>query len=104
VCFFWGTTYLAIRMALESFPPLLLVASRFLISGSIMLVFAMVRGLHIPRGRELRIACVSGVLILWVGNGMLVFAEMLMASGMAGHFVTIWPFCMVGIVAALPGG
>jgi drug/metabolite transporter (DMT)-like permease len=91
-------------MALESFPPLLLVASRFLVSGSIMLAFAAMRGLHIPRGRELRIACVSGVLILWVGNGMLVLAEMLMASGMAGLILTISPFWMVGIEAALPGG
>jgi len=104
VCFFWGTTYLGIRMALESFPPLLLVASRFIVSGSILLAFAAMRGLHIPRGRELRIACVSGVLILWVGNGMLVFAEMLMASGMAGLILTISPFWMVGIEALLPGG
>src|ERR1044071_4086058 len=81
VCFFWGTTYLGIRMALESFPPLLLVAARFLLSGSIMLAFALARGQHIPRGRDLRIACISGVLILGVGNGVLVFAELLIASG-----------------------
>jgi drug/metabolite transporter (DMT)-like permease len=104
VCFFWGTTYLGIRMALESFPPLLLVAARFVLSGSIMLGFALARGIHIPRGRELRIACVSGVLILWVGNGMLVFAELLMASGTAGLILTISPFWMVGLEALLPGG
>lgn len=104
VCFFWGTTYLAIRMALESFPPLMLVAARFIASGSIMLAFALLRGIHIPRGRELRIACVSGVLILGAGNGMLVFAELLMASGMAGLILTISPFWMVGVEALLPGG
>jgi drug/metabolite transporter (DMT)-like permease len=38
VYFFWGTTYLAIRMALESFPPLLTISSRFLLSGGILLV------------------------------------------------------------------
>ena len=104
VSFFWGTTYLGIRMALESFPPLLLVASRFIVSGSILLGFAHVRGLHIPRGRDLRIACTSGVLILCIGNSMLVFAELLIPSGMAGLILTVSPFWMVGIEAGLPGG
>ena len=53
VCFFWGTTYLGIRMALESFPPLALVATRFLISGSLMLAVAAFRGSRLPRGREI---------------------------------------------------
>jgi drug/metabolite transporter (DMT)-like permease len=104
VCFFWGTTYLGIRMALESFPPFMLVAARFILSGSIMLAFALARGLHIPRGRDLRIASITGVLILGVGNGMLVFAELLVPSGVAGLIITISPFWMVGIEATLAGG
>ena len=64
MCFFWGTTYLGIRMSLESFPPLLLVTVRYLISGSIMLVFARARGLYLPRGRELAAACFSGLAFL----------------------------------------
>src|SRR6266699_68382 len=52
VCFFWGTTYLGIRMALESFPPLMLVCVRYLISGSILLAFAHFRGLYLPKGKE----------------------------------------------------
>jgi drug/metabolite transporter (DMT)-like permease len=104
VCFFWGTTYLGIRMALESFPPFLLVAARFILSGSIMLAFALARGHHIPRGRDLRIACAAGVLILGVGNGVLVFAELLIPSGVAGLIITISPFWMVGIEAMLRGG
>ena len=101
VCFFWGTTYLGIRMALESFPPFLLVAARFILSGTIMLIFARARGLHIPRGRDLRIACITGVLILGVGNGVLVFAELLVPSGVAGLIITISPFWMVGIEAMM---
>jgi len=104
VCFFWGTIYLAIRIALETIPPLLLVSARFVLSGAIMLAFARARGSHIPQGRELRIACVSGILILGIGNGTLVFAELLMASGMAGLILTIQPFWMVGVEALLPGG
>jgi len=104
VCFFWGTIYLAIRIALETIPPLLLVSARFVLSGAIMLAFARARGIHIPQGRELGIACVSGILILGIGNGTLVFAELLMASGMAGLILTIQPFWMVGVEALLPGG
>jgi len=104
VCFFWGTTYLGIRMSLESFPPLMLVTVRYLISGSIMLAFAKARGLYLPRGRELAAACFSGFLILGIGNGALVFAEVLVPSGIAGLIISISPFWMVAAEAILPGG
>lgn len=104
MCFFWGTTYLGIRMSLESFPPLVLVAVRYTISGSILLLFALSRGLYLPRGRELAAACFSGFLTLGIGNGGLVFAEVLIPSGIAGLIVTISPFWMVGAEALLPGG
>ena len=104
VCFFWGTTYLGIRMSLESFPPLLLVTVRYLLSGSIMLLFAKARGLYLPRGRELAAACFSGFLTLGIGNGALVFSEVLIPSGIAGLIISISPFWMVGAEALLPGG
>lgn len=104
VCFFWGTTYLAIRMALETFPPLVLVAARFLTSGSLLLSFALARGLYVPRGRELASNALSGFLLLAVGNSCLVFAEVLIPSGMAGLITTISPFWLVGVEALLPGG
>jgi drug/metabolite transporter (DMT)-like permease len=104
VCFFWGTTYLGIRMALETFPPLMLVSLRYVLSGSIMMAFAQAHRLYLPRGRELAAACFSGFLILTVGNGCLVFAETLIPSGIAGLIITISPFWMVGVEALLPGG
>lgn len=104
VCFFWGTTYLGIRMALEAFPPFALVAIRFTLSGSILLLAAVANGATLPRGRELRTACLSGILILGIGNGALVFAELRIPSGLAGLFITISPFWMVGLEALLPGG
>ncbi len=91
-------------MALESFPPLALVAIRFTLSGSLMLAVAGWRGSLLPRGRDLRNACISGVLILGIGNGALVFAELRIPSGLAGLFITISPFWLVGIEALLPGG
>jgi len=104
VCIFWGTTYLGIRISLESFPPLVLVSARFIMSGSILVLFALARGLHLPRGRELRAACFSGMLVLGVGNTALVFAETAIPSGIAGLIITMSPFWMVSAEALLPGG
>jgi len=104
VCFFWGTTYLGIRMALETFPPLVLVSTRFILSGSILVAAALARGARLPRGRELVIAALSGILILGIGNGCLTFAELLIPSGLAGLISTLSPFWLVGIEVAMPGG
>jgi drug/metabolite transporter (DMT)-like permease len=104
VCFFWGTTYLGIRISLESFPATLLICARFMISGSLMLAAIVLRGGELPRGRELRAACLSGVLVLGIGNGALVFAEQWIPSGLAGLIITFSPFWMVGAEALLPGG
>jgi drug/metabolite transporter (DMT)-like permease len=104
VCFFWGTTYLGIRMSLESFPPVMLVCARFMISGSLMLAAIVMRGEKLPRGRDLRAACLSGVLVLGIGNGGLVFAEQWVPSGLACLIITISPFWMVGVEALMPGG
>lgn len=104
VCFFWGTTYLGIRMSLESFPPLLLVCARYVLSGALMLAAITLRGGKLPRGRDLRAACLSGVLVLGIGNGALVFAEQWVPSGLACLIITCSPFWMVGAEALLPGG
>lgn len=104
VCFFWGTTYLAIRIALEAFPPLWLVALRFVASGSLMLAGAFLSGAHLPRGRELLVTAFLGVLILGIGNGCLVFAEQWIPSGLAALIITISPFWMVGLESLVPGG
>lgn len=104
ICFFWGTTYLGIRMALESFPPLVLVASRFLISGAVLLAAAGLKGAHLPRGRELWLTALNGVVILGLGNAALTFAETWIASGLAALILTTSPFWLVGIEALVPGG
>ena len=104
VCFFWGTTYLGIRMSLETFPPLMLVAVRYSISGTLTLAFAWCRGLYMPRGKELAVACVAGLGTIAMGNGALAISETLIPSGMAGLIITTSPFWMVGVEALLPGG
>ncbi|HWB85566.1 MAG TPA: EamA family transporter [Bryobacteraceae bacterium] len=104
VCMLWGTTYLGIRMALESFPPLVLVSTRYILSGSIMLLFARARGIYLPRGRELLVACASGVVVLGIGNSCLVFSEVFIPSGLAGLITTISPFWLAGVEAMMPRG
>ncbi|MEJ5368036.1 MAG: EamA family transporter [Bryobacteraceae bacterium] len=102
VCFFWGTTYLGIRMALEMWPPMTLVAVRFLLSGGILLAGALLLKAGLPRGRELALTALYGVVILGAGNGALVLAETWIPSGMAALIITVSPFWMVGLNALLP--
>ena len=103
VCFFWGTTYLGIRIALESIPPLAVIAARFTLSGSLLLLAARVSGAALPRGRELRLTAWNGILVLGIGNGALTFAEQIIPSGLAALIITASPFWMVSI-EALRGG
>jgi drug/metabolite transporter (DMT)-like permease len=91
-------------MSLETFPPLVLLSVRYILSGAITLLFALARGSRLPRGRELGAACFSGLLVLGLGNGGLVFAEVVIPSGIAGLILTMSPFWMVGAEALLPGG
>jgi drug/metabolite transporter (DMT)-like permease len=104
VCIFWGTTYTAIRMALECFPPLFIVSVRFILSGGVMLLAAWWMGVHIPRGRELWQTSLYGLMTLAVGNTALVSAEQWIPSGIAALFITTSPFWLVGIEMVLPGG
>ena len=104
VCFFWGTTYLGIRIALESMTPAVLMALRYTISGIILLAVAYFSKAHIPSGRELWYTALYGVIIIGTGTGCLVYAEQWVPSGLASVFITVSPFWMVGVEALIPGG
>lgn len=104
VCFFWGTTYLGIRIAIESMAPQILMGLRYTISGAILLAVAYFSKAHIPSGRELAHTALYGVMIVGTGTGCLVFAEQWVPSGLAAVFITLSPFWMIGIDALIPGG
>lgn len=104
VCLLWGTTYLGIRIAIETFPPADLVCFRYVISGTLLLIIARLMGAHLPRGRELWITAACGVIVLGVGNACLAFAEQWIPSGLAALFVSTSPFWLVGIEALSPRG
>lgn len=104
VYFFWGTTYLAIRISLEAFPAILLLSTRFLLSGTLLLMAAKASGAKLPKGREMWLTALFGVIILGGGNGSLVWAEQTVPSGLAALLLVTGPFWMVGLGAAFPGG
>jgi len=104
VCFFWGTTYLTIRIGLETLPPASLIGIRYLISGCILLIAARLAGIAIPRGRELWLTALCGVIGIGIGNTFLALAELRIPSGSAALFYTTAPFWMVGMDALLPAG
>ena len=105
VCFFWGTTYLAIRIGLETMPPLLFGGLRFLIAGALVFGFLrLFRRSPLPRGREWFDLSLVGLMLLGIGNGMVVWAEQWVASGMAALLVATAPFWFIGIESLLRDG
>lgn len=105
VCIVWGTTYLFIRVALETIPPLLLTAVRFVIAGFIMLAVARLKGEKLPRDRRtLASIAVAGILMVSVGNLSVVWAEQWVPSGLAALLVATAPFWMAIIEAFRSAG
>lgn len=93
VCFFWGTTYLAIAVGLESFQPTLFAGLRFIIAGGVLFfVMSRQQGARLPIGREWFDLGVVGLMLLGVGNGAVVWAEKWVPSGMAALLVATSPF------------
>jgi len=87
----WGSTYLGIRYALESYPPFLLAGVRFLGAGMALFAFLRWRGLASPTPRQWRNAAVTGVLLLGFGNGLVCYAEETVSSGIAAVAVASMP-------------
>jgi drug/metabolite transporter (DMT)-like permease len=98
----WGSTYLAIRVAVASFPPPVLAGVRFTIAGAGLLVVLRLGGWAVvPGARDLAALAVVGTLLLVCGNGLVVWAEQSVPSGLAALIVATVPLWMAGL-AALP--
>jgi drug/metabolite transporter (DMT)-like permease len=91
----WGSTYLAIRYADETIPPFLMAGVRFLISGTLLYVWARYRGAPRPTRIHWRNATIAGGLLLLGGNGAVVWAEQFVPSGLTALIVSILPFWLV---------
>jgi drug/metabolite transporter (DMT)-like permease len=103
VCVLWGTTYLAIAIALETLPPLFMAGFRYLAAGGILIAVLKLRGEPMPEPSSWGRLAVLGVLLLGFGNGGLVWAEQTIPSGFAALLVAMTPFWMVGIDSLMPG-
>src|ERR1700745_2105634 len=104
VYFFWGSTYLAILIAVRHFPAPVLGALRFLISGTLMLGWCALSGkkVAVSRGDFLRLLLI-GVLLLVGGNTVLAWAEESLNSGLAAMIVAVVPI-WIALIEALFGG
>lgn len=91
----WGSTYLAIRYAIETIPPFLMGGTRFLVSGVLLYVWTRYRGAAKPTKLHWRNAIVAGGLLLLGGNGAVVWAEQFVPSGLTALLVSILPFWLV---------
>jgi drug/metabolite transporter (DMT)-like permease len=97
VCLVWGTTYLAIRVALQTIPPLLMTAFRWTIAGAIIVVTLALAGERLPSRQAWPSLAVLGILLIGFGNGAVVWAEQTIPSGLTAVLVAAAPFWMVGV-------
>jgi drug/metabolite transporter (DMT)-like permease len=87
----WGSTYLAIRIGLESYPPFTMAALRFVITGIALYAFLRWRGAPAPSARQWRNCAVTGTLLLGFGNGLVCWAQQSVSSGLAAVAVASMP-------------
>jgi drug/metabolite transporter (DMT)-like permease len=104
VCLIWGTTYLGIRVALETIPPALVGALRYLVAGIALAAILAARGERLPGPAHWSGLALLGVLMIGVGNGGVIWAQQWVPSGIAAVVVASSPFWMTGFEAVLPGG
>ncbi len=91
----WGSTYLGIRIAIETLPPLLTAGLRFIVAGPLLYAWARKSGAPRPTGVQWRAAAIVGGLLLLGGNGLVTWGEQRVASGLAALLVATVPLWMV---------
>jgi drug/metabolite transporter (DMT)-like permease len=100
----WGSTYLAIRYAIETLPPFLMAGARFMIAGCILYFIARRRGAPPPPRSTWLAGAIAGALLLLGGNGAVVWSEQRVPSGAAALLVATVPLWMVLLESLRPGG
>lgn len=100
--FVWGSTYLAIKFALVNFPPFFQMGTRFLVAGTLLLLWAWWRRQKMPTLTQWRNAAIVGALMLGGNVGGVAYAEQTVASGLVVAFIAIVPALIT--IASLPFG
>ena len=104
VCVIWGTTYLAISVALETVPVLLLAGLRWMFAGVVMSVAMLATGRGLPKPRLWGPLALLGFLMNIVGNGFVVYAQQHVASGLTAVLIATTPFWSALVERLLPNG
>lgn len=100
----WGSTYLAIRFAVESIPPFFMAGTRFLIAGLIVYTWRRLAGDPAPTLAQWRSSAVIGLFLLLGGNGLITWAEQHVPSGIAALLAAAVPLWIVVVEAVKPNG
>lgn len=98
----WGSTYLAIKIALVSLPPFLQMGSRFLVAGAVLMAWMLWRGTPLPSAVQWRNALVVGALMLGGGMGGTALAEVSVGSGLVVAFIAVVPL-MIALISRAYG-
>ena len=100
----WGSTYLAIRFAVETIPPFVMAGARFLLAGMLLILWSKWRHGARATASNWRAAAIAGALLLAGGNGAVVWAEQRVPSGLTALLVASVPLWMVLADWLRPGG
>lgn len=100
----WGSTYLGIRVAVQTIPPLLLAGARFVTAGAVLFGFLLARGARLPNRREWSRASVAGIVMLAGGNGLVTLAETRVPSNLAALMIAGVPAYVLLLDWWRPGG
>lgn len=100
----WGSTYLGIKIAVETIPPFLHASVRFLTSGIILLIWQRMAGNDLPTRNQWKSTFIVGTLLLLGGNGLVSWAEQSIPSGVAALIVGSVPLFLVVMEAFRPNG
>lgn len=87
----WGSTYFGIKVAIETLPPLGMLAARFMVAGALLLLVLRLRGAALPTAREWRSSALVGTLLLGGGTGLVTLAERDASSSVAAMVIAVSP-------------
>jgi len=100
----WGSTYLGMKIGIETIPPFLLAGTRFLVAGSILFLVARLNGSPLPSRGQWRTAALVGTLLLLFGNGGVIWSQQYVASSIAALMVGAEPLWVVVLDWVRPRG
>jgi drug/metabolite transporter (DMT)-like permease len=91
----WGSTYFFIQRCVAHFPPFIIGMIRFLVAGSILMIWCAIKGEKLNDWKQIRSAAVTGILLLFIGNGAVIWSEQALASSLVAVLVSAAPIWFV---------